>query len=265
MKFAKPPIDELVIGVAFKRLDALRLPRLGRFWDRVASEFPKCEHMPPLLHSSEQSLGSEIDGNSSLPGPMLPRIWLVSEDDHSLLQIQADRFIENWRKRRADTAYPGFDVVFGNFVRHWGEYQAWAHAEGLGAIEITEVEMSYVNLFYEGEEWTSASDISGIINWASTPAPYRAGADRLGFFGQYKLPTAGGTLRVSLQQGVRTSTERTQDKQRVFVLNMTATAKAQTWDDQGEDWFQAAHDDLRDFFASSLTVAATERWGARDD
>lgn len=265
MRFDKPPIDELVIGIVFNRLNALRLPHLGSYWDRICDEFPKCEQMAPLVRGPDQAMPVDIEANVPLPMPMVPRIWFVSEDDQSLLQVQSDRFIGNWRKRQSTPGYPGFDIVFANFLRHWNGFQKWLSDKGLGTILATEVELAYINLFYEEEDWGAVSDIAKIIHWAGIPPdPYRNTADRLGFFGEYALPTASGALRVSLQQGIRKQTSSITVSQRVFVLNMTATRRIEIGEDWDEDWFQAAHDDLRDFFAASLTPDAVKRWGRAD-
>lgn len=94
--FKAPPVNEVIVGKAFDRCDALLLPFFGRFWDLVQGDFPKVQHAPLLTDEGVSNVA--VDPASQLP---LPRVWFVSEDEHRLLQLQPDRFFFNWRQQDA--------------------------------------------------------------------------------------------------------------------------------------------------------------------
>jgi uncharacterized protein (TIGR04255 family) len=56
-KFDKPPVTEVVLGLAFKDLP-LQVGHVGLFWQKVRDEFPNIEERPPL--------GLIIEGDSPI-------------------------------------------------------------------------------------------------------------------------------------------------------------------------------------------------------
>jgi uncharacterized protein (TIGR04255 family) len=72
-------------------------------------------------------------------------MWFLSEDQNSLIQIQSDRLIFNWRGGLLGIPYPHFDAVYQGFVKAFDELEALAQAEGMGDIVVNQCEVVYVN------------------------------------------------------------------------------------------------------------------------
>src|ERR1700730_11084126 len=86
-----------------------------------------------------------------LPFPVMsqlmsqPRMWFVSEDDASLMQLQSGRLFFNWRGGLQQNAYPHFQAVQTEFVGALDGLDALARSEGLGGIGANQCELVYVN------------------------------------------------------------------------------------------------------------------------
>jgi hypothetical protein len=113
LKFKNPPISELVIGVYFDReIPSLRSEHVGLFWGQVRQDFPNIQQQPivaapPLQPFQQIFLSSEF---------WMPRFWLEASDGSTLMQIQKNAFLFNWRKR--ETEYPHFDAVKAAFDKN---------------------------------------------------------------------------------------------------------------------------------------------------
>jgi uncharacterized protein (TIGR04255 family) len=94
-KMENAPIVELVVGLFFEPIVELDLVLLGKYWGQRSAEYPG-HAVHPAVH----------DQPRVVPYSQGQRIWLVSADDQFVVQLQADRFYFNWRKR--GPAYPRF-------------------------------------------------------------------------------------------------------------------------------------------------------------
>lgn len=113
-KLASPPIVEVICGVFFDGLASLDPVRVGTYWQQRRDEYPTHSIHPATGMASGLVLGT---GTPPL------RTWLVSRDDGPfVLQLQADRFYLNWRRR--GVAYPRFSTERGLLVKTLEEF-AW--------------------------------------------------------------------------------------------------------------------------------------------
>ena len=142
--YRRPPIDEVVIGLQFLPVPGLSEAHVGLFWQLVRDDFPRADSQPRLEGPVEDLSGSFGGGQPILiqsggPG----RIWLTSEDESYLLQIQNTRFIQNWRLR--EDAYPHFDELAERFWRYWNMFERLLEQETLGETFLQQLEVSYIN------------------------------------------------------------------------------------------------------------------------
>src|SRR5690606_23663769 len=77
--------------------------------------------------------------------PDLPRVFLVDETGQWLIQIQRDRFLHNWRVSRDGERYPRFPAVRQRFFDQWSRFEEFVAKNSLGAIEINQLEITYLN------------------------------------------------------------------------------------------------------------------------
>lgn len=106
LKLKAPPINELVIGVYFDRdIASLRPEYVGIFWNRYRHGFPVIQQQPPLL----RPLNVFVGDLPVIEFANMPRYWLELTDGATLMQIQGNAFLLNWRRR--NTEYPHYDAV----------------------------------------------------------------------------------------------------------------------------------------------------------
>src|SRR5580704_19342195 len=102
IKFKNPPISELVIGVYFDReIPSLRSEHVGLFWGQVREDFPNIQQQPLVNAPVRQPFPQQIFISSE---SWMPRFWLEASDGSTLMQIQKNAFLFNWRKKETD--YP---------------------------------------------------------------------------------------------------------------------------------------------------------------
>jgi uncharacterized protein (TIGR04255 family) len=77
--------------------------------------------------------------------PFQPRMWFVSADDVSLIQLQSGRLFFNWRGGLQPNAYPHFDAVQAEFLKALDELETLSMSEGIGELIINQCEVIYVN------------------------------------------------------------------------------------------------------------------------
>jgi uncharacterized protein (TIGR04255 family) len=146
-RFRKAPVSEVALGVQFPSV--LNPVHLGLYYQRVKVSFPKVQVQPPI-HSSFETFD---------PAPMIPigipilqtmsfqppRMWFLSEDENSLIQLQSDRLLFNWRGGLRGSPYPHFDAVYSEFTKAFEILEKLAEAEGIGSIVANQCEVVYVN------------------------------------------------------------------------------------------------------------------------
>jgi uncharacterized protein (TIGR04255 family) len=154
--FARPPITELVLGVQFARIPGLNIAHLGRVTELFSRDFPSLQEMPPLTPNFE------VFGLPTNPAPTITftpfmgvRIWMVSKDETTLLQFQADRFILNWRRVRPTDQYPRHVEMKARFFDAWRELRKFIAKEQLPSIQPNQCEISYLNQVHvsENHDW----------------------------------------------------------------------------------------------------------------
>jgi uncharacterized protein (TIGR04255 family) len=123
----------------------LRGIRLGPLRDRWREAYPLVEEQPALAPAFEASMPQGVTVEFGL-GPLPPvRYWFLSEDSTELVQLQHDRLIINWRQGDDVGEYPRYEHMRALFLRRFQELSEFVAAERLGALEISQAELNYIN------------------------------------------------------------------------------------------------------------------------
>lgn len=154
-QFTHPPVVELALSVQFRPLTGLGVAHFGLLWDQWRSTYPKTEHRPPINRATETyEKGAtgllkrvSLELVSSLP---VPRVWFLRDDGSELLQVQQDRFVQNWR-RRGENEYPSYTKLRGRFEERLSEFAEFLAKEKLGPLDIDQCEITYVDHLPIGE------------------------------------------------------------------------------------------------------------------
>ena len=218
-EYDNPPVDEVILGIQFQRLDGFSLAHVGEYWSEVKDRYPRTEDQPPLITNPVVSVPF-LPFPVQVPPNGLFRVWLLSTDDTSLLQIQNDRFLRNWR-RRDEAVYPRFETLFRDFVIDYDQF------EGLyGPCQIEQVEVSYIN-------WLPNQSASEFFRPASgltfTSAEIGAGPEAFQWASRYQCSTTSSGVVGSLSVQCNTARRQTPfppSEGTMFNLTFTAPCRA---------------------------------------
>jgi hypothetical protein len=119
-EYDNPPVNEVVCGILFRRIDEFLNPFLGVLWEKYKPEYMHCREVAPILpiiESFDRPIQPEpqfID----VDAPLLPRTWFVHGGGNGVIQIQRDRFHHNWWRVQPDDEYPRYEHVVSMFRSH---------------------------------------------------------------------------------------------------------------------------------------------------
>jgi len=152
VSFLCPPICEVAYSFQFEPLESMHMGYLGLLWGEEFKErYPTVEQDDPLPHEIERfgaaAASSPVKGMKFFTKIPLPRIRMISEDSCSLLQIQNDRFVFNWRNHstKDKVDYPRFSQLKESFSKEFNIFGNFLDANSLGDLKINQVEITNVN------------------------------------------------------------------------------------------------------------------------
>jgi len=225
--FDAPPVVETVLGVEFSGLDRWGVQHFGLLWNQMRDRFPKFDVVAPLGSDIEE-FGAPVY-NRPQPSVQLVtepemRCWFIDEFDQTLVQIQKNRFIYNWRKTETGDKYPHYkNSIRPAFEKVWNEFNSFIAHEQLGSLNILQCEVTYINHLEIGTGWESTNDIGEVFTTLREPkqGEFLPLPEALSFNSVYIMPEKLGRLRVSVKPALRNS-----DGKEILQLTLTARVKA---------------------------------------
>jgi hypothetical protein len=186
------------------------------------------------------------------------RCIFTDESETRLVQVQSDRFLLNWRKRKGTETYPRYEVVRDQFREEWAGFLDFLSTEGIPRPTVTRSDISYFNHFVQGEDWATLSDLPRLIaGWS--------GATSIGFLPEpetilvnasYRMPD-DGKLHVILQPAIRHS-----DRKHILQLSLSARSKPKRGDtDAILEKFALGRTWIVNGFTDFTADPAHQRWG----
>jgi len=253
-KYKNPPVIEVVIGVTFAPLEKLSSVHYGSFWESIKDEYPDSEDNPPLIDETAMAQIVQV-----LPAPPLRRVFLIHTDGTYLMQLQPDRFIHNWRKKKDSDQYPNFEAAKDKFDRGWNLFCGFLNSRELGAPLLKRYEVTYINHIVgkSGSFPVEAEHYLPVFCWQDArlekflPDPQVLGLDL-----RFAMPLDKGTLRVSVKHGKRKT-----DDADVVVMELTAQGVAKQDGSDMESWLELAHEWIVRGFTDLTSKWAHEGWG----
>ena len=261
-KFDAPPVTETVMGVEFQANPQWNVTHYGLFYSSVKSRYPKVELQPPL--PDEEEVSAPIGGISFrlMQGPMDTRCWFIDPSDSLLLQVQANRFLRNWRRRAGAGEYPNYAVNRAEFVTDWNLYCQFLRDHDLDPPSVRQCEITYVNLLETGKGHGASGDLAEIFQFWSQPTreggllPSPAAAD---FKLVFKMPGPATKLHVALQNVLRVS-----DGAEMLQLTLTVRGRPTSVDEAGLlAWFDLGHEWIVRGFDELTTPKMHQLWKKR--
>lgn len=147
--YERPPLIEVVLSVQFSELQGYRTVHAGLLWaDKFRAAYPRVLEKPPLDPTFEvfapQARAAQFQ-IKQMPGPPVPRLWFMNDDETELVQIQANRFIHNWRKVGEGETYPRYEKLRERFFYELAEIDDFFKSWNIGSVEPNQCEITYVN------------------------------------------------------------------------------------------------------------------------
>jgi uncharacterized protein (TIGR04255 family) len=255
IKFRNPPINELVIGIYFERdLPAFGLEHVGLFWSIIRDAFPVVSQHPALASPPLAPIPSTEFIIEQFP---IPRFWFEAADGITLIQLQKNAFIFNWRKRDGD--YPHFEAVKAAFDKYLSIFLEFLTKEAqVTPPNLRVLELSYINNLFPSEYWKGPRDTSAVFplfrlpvvddETSSPPEFNQASVQRL-------APDLFLSTIVRTARSAKDATEPVL----VFELRAVGVLDEATRRDV-DNWFQRAHDKIGDCFLSITSLDIRNRY-----
>jgi uncharacterized protein (TIGR04255 family) len=211
--YRNPPVMEVVCGVSFEKLVGFKAPHFGIFWQRLRDTYPSCQSAAPIGFPS-----APTEDLKEFP-LLLPRIWFISTDQSSVVQLQSNKFLCNWRKIEEQGFYPRYENIIKLFEQNFNLFKEFVRDEKFPELKLTEYELSYVNHIPQGEAWHSIDQIGSLLPdlcWRAHDR-FLTSPNKLGWTLSIPLPDGKGDLNVTLSQAMRK-----RDNVPIFILDLTA-------------------------------------------
>jgi uncharacterized protein (TIGR04255 family) len=241
-EYDNPPVNEVVCGILFKRIDEFLNPYLGLLWERYKPEYSECLEVVPLVPIIENfDKPSPPEPQADLEAPLLPRTWFVHTNGNGVIQVQRDRFLHNWRKIRPDDEYPRYQNVLSMFRSHLSQFTQFLAEHSLGAVTPLQYELTYINHIMQGEGWETISDVEKVFpnfSWPTSKDSFLSSPESVNWQLTFMLPDQAGRLRTKLQSATRRG-----DGHPLLVFELTVrgignyTTLETMW-----NWFALAHE-----------------------
>jgi uncharacterized protein (TIGR04255 family) len=161
IKFENPPIIELVVSLFHLPLPELKTQHIGIYWDRVRKKYPLCQQQRLVSNDlSEQFIG--------VPGEIfpLPRFWFYSDDHPTLVQVQRNAFMLNWRRLPSFSLseYPHYETVIKDFWQELEDYKVFIQEHIERKLDpIQRCELTYVNLIPPNEIFANEGQLLKVL------------------------------------------------------------------------------------------------------
>jgi uncharacterized protein (TIGR04255 family) len=222
-KFNNPPVNEMVMGVEFAELSGWGIPHFGLFWGQIQDKYQHCvvkESVPSRIEIFEGKGKQEIKLNFPILGPPPIRCWYSNAEQTWLLQVQQDRFIQNWRKTGSKQKYSHYTQVRNRFEKEFQRFQEFVKKQNLGNLQIRQCEVTYVNHMEPGKEPGVPSELAEIFPYLSAqrPGDFLPSPESIGLNTSYVILENRGRLYIAVQEVFRHSDAKE-------ILQMTVSAK----------------------------------------
>ncbi len=161
IKFENPPITELVVSLFHLPLPELKAQHIGIYWDRVRNKYPLCQQQHLVINDpSQQFIG--------VPGEIfpLPRFWFYSDDHPTLVQVQRNAFMLNWRRLPSFplSEYPHYETVIKDFWQELEDYKVFIQEHIERKLDpIQRCELTYVNLIPPNEIFANEGQLLKVL------------------------------------------------------------------------------------------------------
>jgi len=242
--YDNPPAQETWMAFRFSSLD-WRIPHFGAFWNEVKDDYPDFEVHPPLGDFALQLTNKDLDATISLP----IRCWFINNEQNRLLQVQHNRFFQNWRRPNPAAPYLHYEKLRPSFEYEWSRFCDFARRHRIGTPAVLLCEVCYINHLERGIGWKDYADLAVIFPSIGTlhGRQFLKLPETTAVSASFVIPPNEGRLQVAIHPAVRQS-----DGKEVIQLTITAGCRPASNDmpellrclDDCRYWVVTGFDDL---------------------
>lgn len=223
--FVRPPVNEVVLSVAFDRPPGLTVAHLGDFWQReLGHDYPHIEEQPPYDRPMEV-LGPPAPPRMNvqfMEGVPSPRLWARNEDGTRLVQLQSDWFAFNWRDAPGTPKqYPRWPSIEAAFLAEFEKFSNFLSEHLFGAVEVRQCEVTYINRIRPNSVWSTHSDIGNVIRLISEAGGFLPPPETTNLVTAYRMRDEAGKEQGRLHVTVQPALQR-EDNLPIIVLTLIA-------------------------------------------
>ena len=224
--FETPPVVEVVIAVAFERVDAIGYD-IGAIHRQLFRESgkktweAKPPYLPPIEHFGDRAWMPEV--RLEFPGAIpAPRYWFSSDSGSDLIQLQQDWIARNWRRMPKDPQYPRYQSLSEPFEDDLRKLDTYLQQNADRTFVPTQCEVTYVNHITRSGVWQDVGEVGRVSNLWGKDAGFLPTPERVQFDASYVISEDEGgepvgRLHVSLVPALSQT-----DNEPILVLTMTA-------------------------------------------
>jgi uncharacterized protein (TIGR04255 family) len=275
--FAKPPLDEVVLSIQFADLP-LQNHHAGLMWLKVRDKYPNVQEQAPIdatfetfgvpMPAPQEPRRPQAPEIRFMPAEAMIRYWFISADGRQLLQMQRDRFIQNWRTREPQDEYPRFEPLRASFESEISIFQDFLKEYDIGEIRCNQCEVTYINAIGPTEEIEDPNrELDKIFTiWCERYSGEGLGPiERARFTASFLMPAETGEephgrLHINAAPGLR-------QRDSMPVVRLSVTARGKPKDESvaaALDWIDLGRVFVVRGFAAITTEKMHTFWGRKD-
>ena len=264
LDFARPPVEEVMLGILFEPLDQFFAPYLGDIW-QVFKEFGFIHTtaqgaVPPVIEQFSNQIPQPQVRISNVPD--FDRILFIHESGDRILQVQRDRFMFNWRRIEEGQKYPGFSTIFTMFEDFYTRFKVKLKHQEIGDIIPLQYELGYINQLVHGDGWDTLGDIGKIYQMfvdSQQSYSFWSGAESVIFQTSFPIADLQGRLHLAISNRVKMP-----EQQQTLQTDFTVRGFPKNGEYEMVTWFKSARDEIHEKFTSMFTEDIQTRvWGRK--
>jgi uncharacterized protein (TIGR04255 family) len=248
IKFKNPPIHELTIALFHLPIVEMKAQHIGTYWDRIRQNYPLCEQQYPIISLPDPQAQPNPQPQPAavfqdLTGEIfpLPRFWFFSKLHPTLIQVQRNAFIFNWRRGSGSEEYPHYEAVIEDFWHELAGYKTFVEDSVGGKLDVIQrCELTYVNLIAPNEVFASPAQLMNVL--PPTASLYDVQTDNRQLTGLNAAATYRVNPTLYIDLTIRLG-QRFDTKELAAMLELKAHGVPSDLSLNGvRDWYDSAHE-----------------------
>ena len=194
--------------------------------------------------------------------PIPLRCWYIDDGENHLIQVQADKFVRNWRQvGGGQKPYPRYELLCADFRKEWENFTEFLKLNNLPAPRPLQCDLTYINNIDDSEKESGFPDLSKVVTFWKDPtsAGFLPAVESASINLAYVLEKPTDRLRVTLQHAIRM-----RDTKNILQLSLVARVKpASEMVDDLLASFDRGHECIVRAFTEFTTPAMHRTWKRR--